>query len=99
MVGSVDINNLILTLFVVITVSIYILIIIIFMNARRKYKGGLIEKVINMIISTIGFMLVADIAFLLIPIYGFNVSYQVNVIFKIVAITMLGVGGLQFLKR
>jgi hypothetical protein len=99
MLGSVDINNLMLTLFVIITVSIYILIIIIFMNARRKYHGGIIEKVINMIISTIGFMLVADIAFLLIPIYGFDISYQVNVIFKIIAITLLGVGGLKFLKR
>ncbi len=99
MLGSVDINNLMLTLFVLITVSIYILIIIIFMNARRKYHGGLIEKVINMIISTIGFMLVADIAFLLIPIYGFDVSYQINVVAKIIAITLLGVGGLKFLKR
>lgn len=99
MLGSVDINNLMLTLFVIITVSIYILIIIIFMNARRKYHGGLIEKVINMIISTIGFMLVADIAFLLIPIYGFEISYQINVVFKIIAITLLGVGGLKFLKR
>jgi len=99
MLGSVDINNLMLTLFVLITVSIYILIIIIFMNARRKYHGGIIEKVINMIISTIGFMLVADIAFLLIPIYGFDISYQVNVIAKIIAITLLGVGGLKFLKR
>lgn len=99
MLGSVDINNLMLTLFVLITVSIYILIIIIFMNARKKYHGGIIEKVINMIISTIGFMLVADIAFLLIPIYGFDISYQVNVIAKIIAITLLGVGGLKFLKR
>ena len=99
MLGSVDINNLMLTLFVIITVSVYILIIIIFMNARRKYHGGIIEKVINMIISTIGFMLVADIAFLLIPIYGFEISYQINVVFKIIAITLLGVGGLKFLKR
>jgi hypothetical protein len=99
MLGSVDINNLMLTLFVLITVSIYILIIIIFMNARKKYHGGIIEKVINMIISTIGFMLVADIAFLLIPIYGFDISYQVNVVAKIIAITLLGVGGLKFLKR
>jgi hypothetical protein len=99
MLGSADINTLILTLFVIITISVYILIIIIFVNARRKYHGGLIEKVINMIISTIGFMLVADIAFLLIPIYGFDVSYQINVVFKIIAITMLGVGGLKFLKR
>ncbi len=96
---SVDINSFMLTLFVIITISVYILIIIIFMNARKKYHGGLIEKVINMIISTIGFMLVADIAFLLIPVYGFELSYQVNVIFKIIAITMLGVGGLKFLKR
>ncbi len=99
MPDAINIDNLMLTLFVVVTVSVYIIIIIIFMNARKKYHGGLIEQVINMIISTIGFLLVADIAFLLIPLYGFDISYQVNVIFKIIAITLLGVGGLKFLKR
>jgi hypothetical protein len=99
MPDAINIDSLMLTLFVVVTVSVYIIIIIIFMNARKKYHGGLIEQVINMIISTIGFLLVADIAFLLIPLYGFDISYQVNVIFKIVAITLLGVGGLKFLKR
>jgi hypothetical protein len=99
MPDAINIDSLMLTLFVVVTVSVYIIIIIIFMNARKKYHGGLIEQVINMIISTIGFLLVADIAFLLIPLYGFDISYQVNVIFKIIAITLLGVGGLKFLKR
>ena len=99
MPDAINIDSLMLTLFVIVTVSVYIIIIIIFMNARKKYHGGLIEQVINMIISTIGFLLVADIAFLLIPLYGFDISYQVNVIFKIIAITLLGVGGLKFLKR
>ena len=99
MPAAINIDSLMLTLFVIMTISVYIIIIIIFMNARRKYQGGLIEKVINMIISTIGFLLVADIAFLLIPLYGFDISYQVNVISKIIAVTLLGVGGLKFLKR
>ncbi len=92
-------NSLTLSLLLFITLSVYILIIIIFMNARRKYHGGTIEKVVNMIISTIGFMLVADIAIFLIPLYGFNISYQVHVVFKIIAMTMLGVGGLKFFTR
>ena len=68
------------------------------MTARRKYHDGVIEKVINMLISTIGFMIAADIALLLAPVYGFNLSYQVHVIFKIIAMTFLSTGGLNFLS-
>ncbi|THB79938.1 MAG: hypothetical protein D3926_09700 [Desulfobacteraceae bacterium] len=96
-----DLNygSLTLTLLFFITIAIYVLIIIIFMTARRKYQGGVIEKVINMIISTIGFMLVSDIALLLAPVYGFDISYQVHVVFKIIAMTLLATGGLKFFIR
>lgn len=88
-----------LTLLFFITIAIYVLIVIIFVTARKKYKGGVIEKVINMIITTIGFMLVADIALLLAPVYGFDLAYQIHVVFKIVAMTLLATGGLKFFVR
>ncbi len=96
---NVDYSNLTLSLLFFITIAIYVLIIIIFMTARKKYKGGVIEKVINLIISTIGFLLVADIALLMAPLYGFNISYQVHVVFKIIAMTLLATGGLKFFIR
>lgn len=86
-------------LLVLLTISIYVMIIIVFMNARRKYKGGLVEKVINFILGTLGFLLVADISLFLLPIYGYDVGYTIHVIFKIIAMTCLAVGGLKFFVR
>ena len=56
------------SLMVLLTLAIYIVIIIVFLNARRKYKGGVVEKVINLIIATVGFLLVADLALFLVPL-------------------------------
>jgi hypothetical protein len=92
-------ENLVISLMLLVSLAIYIIIIIIFMSARKKYQGGIIEKVINMIISTIGLMLVADLAIFLVPVYGFTVGYQVHVVFKIIAMTFLAVGGLKFFAR
>jgi len=87
------------SLLILLTVSIYIVILIVFFDARRKYKGGTIEKVINLIIATIGFLLVSDIALFLVPNYGFQISYTIHVVFKIIAMSFLAVGGLKFLSR
>jgi len=74
-------DNLSLNLLMFVTISVYIIIIVIFLNARKKYQGGIVGQVINMIIATIGFILVADIAIFLIPIYGFNLSYPIHVVY------------------
>jgi hypothetical protein len=41
--------------------AVYLIIIIVFFFARRKYKGGLIATVINLVICTVGFLFVADL--------------------------------------
>jgi len=92
-------DNLSLNLLMFVTISVYIIIIVIFLNARKKYQGGIVGQVINMIIATIGFILVADIAIFLIPIYGFNLSYPIHVVLKIIAMTCLAIGGLKFFVR
>ena len=92
-------NALALTLFILLTISVYLMIIIVFLYARNKYVGGVIERVINMIISTIGFFLVADIALFLIQIYGFQLGFSIHVFFKILAMTSLAIGGLRFVIR
>jgi|LGOV01.1.fsa_nt_gb hypothetical protein len=81
------------------TIAIYLVIGTVFLNARRKYQGGVIEKVINLIIATIGCYLVADVALLLIPSYGFVIGYTAHVVFKIIAMVCLAIGGLKFLAR
>ena len=92
-------NPLALTLFILLTISVYLMIIIVFFYARNKYVGGVIERVINMVIATIGCLLVADIALFLIPLYGFQIGYSIHVFFKILAMTSLAVGGLRFVIR
>ena len=79
--------------------SIYFIIIIVFLFARRKYKGGLIETVINLVICTVGFLFVADFSLFLSSQYGLKLAFTLNVIFKIVAMVFLSVGGMKFFVK
>ena len=88
-----------LSIFVLLTFAIYLVIIVVFINAGRKYKGGVVGQVIQFIIATIGFFLLADMALFLIPISGFQVGYTAHVILKICAMTCLAVGGLKFFVK
>jgi hypothetical protein len=79
--------------------AIYLIIIIVFFFARRKYKGGLIETVINLVICTVGFLFVADLSLFLSSQYGLKLAFTVHVIFKIVAMVFLSVGGMKFFVK
>jgi hypothetical protein len=79
--------------------SIYLIIIIVFLFARRKYKGGLIETVINLVICTVGFLFVADLSLFLSYQYGLKLAFTVHVIFKIIAMVFLSVGGMKFFVK
>lgn len=88
-----------LLLFVLLTFAIYSIIIAVFINAKRKYKGGIVAQVIQFIIVTIAFFLLADVALILIPQFGFEIGYTVHVILKICAMSCLAIGGLKFLEK
>ena len=79
--------------------AIYLIIIIVFFFARRKYKGGLIEKVISLVICTVGFFFVADLSLFLSYQYGLSLAFTVHVIFKIIAMVFLSVGGMKFFVK
>jgi hypothetical protein len=79
--------------------SVYLIIMIVFLFARRKYKGGLIETVINLIICTVGFLFVADLSLFLSYQYGIRLAFTVHVVFKIVAMVFLSVGGMKFFVK
>jgi hypothetical protein len=85
-----------LLIFFLLTFAIYSVIMAVFINARRKYKGGIVGQAIQFIIATIGFFLLADVALILIPKFGFQIGYTVHVILKICAMTCLAIGGLKF---
>jgi hypothetical protein len=96
---DISLDSTTLSIFVLLTVAIYMVIIAVFFSARRKYKGGIVGQVIQFIIATIGFFLLADLALFLIPISGFQVGYTAHVILKICAMTCLAVGGLKFFVK
>ncbi len=79
--------------------AIYLIIIIVFFFARRKYKGGLIETVINLVICTVGFFFVADFSLFLSYQYGLSMAFTIHVIFKIIAMIFLSVGGMKFFVK
>jgi hypothetical protein len=92
-----DMTQLVLSLSLVL--AVYLIIIIVFFFARRKYKGGLIETVINLIICTVGFLFAADLAFFLSYQYGLQVAFTIHVILKIIAMVFLSVGGMKFFVK
>ena len=79
--------------------AIYLIIIIVFLFARRKYTGGLIATVINLVICTVGFLFVADLSLFLSYQYGLKLSFSIHVVFKIVAMLFLSVGGMKFFVK
>ncbi|MEE4265659.1 MAG: hypothetical protein V2I56_23435 [Desulfobacteraceae bacterium] len=96
---NISFDFLTLLIFIALTFAIYSVIIAVFINAKRKYKGGIVGQVIQFIIATIGFFLLADVALILIPQFGFQMGYTVHVVLKICAMTCLAVGGLKFFVK
>lgn len=79
--------------------AIYLVILIVFINARGKYKGGIVGQAIQFIIAAIGFFLLADMAFFLIPLSGHQIGYTPHFILKLCAMTSLAAGGLKFFAK
>ncbi len=92
-------DNLTLSIFIILTVAIYGVIMVVFYIARRKYKGGIVDKVIRYLIATIGLFLLADIALIIAPMLGLQWGYALHVILKISAMTCLTKGGLELFNR
>ena len=56
---SISFDFLTLLIFIVLTFAIYSVIMAVFINAKRKYKGGIVGQVIQFLIATIAFFLYA----------------------------------------
>jgi hypothetical protein len=88
-----------LSIFIALTAAIYGIIMVVFVIARRKYKGGIVDKVIRYIIATIGLFLLADIALIVLPTLGIQWGYVLHIIMKILAMTCLAKGGMELFAR
>jgi hypothetical protein len=96
---NISLDSTALSIFALLTLAIYLVILVIFIRAGRKYSGGVVGQVIRFIIATIGFFLLADMALFLIPTSGFQIGYTIHVILKICAMTCLAVGGLKLFVK
>jgi hypothetical protein len=88
-----------LSIFIALTAAIYSIIMVVFVIARRKYKGGIVDKAIRYIIATIGLFLLADIALIVLPTFGIQWGYILHILLKILAMTCLAKGGLELFAR
>ena len=87
-------KELIVNLFMVI---IYIIILYIFDRAKRRYAGGMIENVINLIIVSVLLLLCSDYVPLLEGFISMDFVYIIKVIFRLAALAVLAFGGLRLL--
>jgi hypothetical protein len=73
---------------------IYVIIVYIFDRARRKFKGGTIEMVIKLIIANTILLLLADFTHFL-WFLGPEISYVLNVVFRLAAMCAIAFGGIR----
>lgn len=83
----------------VITLFIYVLIIIAFNKARRKYSGGKIGDVINLILITVVLLFIADYTLLLSNFFSENTIYTLQTLLRTIALSFLAYGGTRVASR
>ncbi len=81
------------TVILLCTLIIYIIIIFVFNKARKKYSGGKVGEVINLILITVFLLFISDYARLLEPFMDVNILDIVQALFRTAALSFLAYGG------
>ena len=79
-------------------IVIYLIILYVFNRAKSKFRGGSIERVINLILISVFFLLCADYTVLLKFVLSDDIRYVIEVLFRLIALSVLAVGGLRLLS-
>ncbi|MBI4776943.1 MAG: hypothetical protein HY788_22640 [Deltaproteobacteria bacterium] len=79
-------------------IVIYLIILYVFNRAKSKFRGGSIERVINLILISVFFLLCADYTVLLKFVLSDDLRYVIEVLFRLIALSVLAVGGLRLLS-
>ncbi|SMC69113.1 hypothetical protein SAMN02746065_10783 [Desulfocicer vacuolatum DSM 3385] len=77
----------------VFTLVIYLIIIFVFNNARIKYAGGKVGKVINLILVTVCLLFVADYVEIFHPFVNPEILDIIKALFRTAALSFLAYGG------
>ena len=77
------------------TLVLYILILAAFNKARKKYSGGKIGVVINLILITVVLLFLSEYVRFLHPHVEIGVTSTLQTLFKTVALSFLAYGGVK----
>ncbi len=77
----------------VFTLVIYLIIIFVFNKARKKYAGGKVGTVINLILVTVTLLFIADYVAILEPVVNKDLLEIIRALFRTAALSFLAYGG------
>jgi len=83
------------TIILLFTLGIYILILIAFNKARKKYAGGKVGKVINLILVTVILFFVADYVLLFSNYIPDPTLTNIQALIRTAALSVLALGGVR----
>ncbi len=78
-------------------IVIYLIILYVFNRAKMKFRGGSIERVINLVLISVFFFLCADYTILLRFVLSDDLRFIIEVFFRLIALSVLAIGGLRLL--
>jgi hypothetical protein len=81
------------TVILVFTLVIYVLILIVFNRARKKYQGGKVGEVINLILFTVVLLFAADYVGILSPFVDKELIETVRALLRTAGLAFLAYGG------
>lgn len=81
------------TIILVFTLVIYVIILFVFNKARKKYAGGKVGEVINLILFTVAMLFIADYADFLEPIVSTDIIEIVKALLRTAGLSFLAYGG------
>ncbi|MBF0111869.1 MAG: hypothetical protein HQK74_03950 [Desulfamplus sp.] len=83
------------TIILIFTLIIYMIIIFVFNKARKKYSGGKVGEVINLILVTVALLFVADYAGILSAYVDKEMIDIIKALFRTAGLSFLAYGGVR----
>lgn len=83
------------TIILVFTLFIYIIILFVFNKARKKYAGGKVGQVINLILVTVALLFFADYASIMGSYLDEELILTIKSLFRTAGLSFLAYGGVK----
>ncbi len=83
------------TIIIIFTLFIYAIILYVFNKARKKYAGGKVGQVVNLILVTVALLFIADYAIILENYVDTDIINTIRSIFRTAGLSFLAYGGVK----